>query len=130
MPRCLCTRFLQGGEPTQPLRVAGYASRLEAQRAAELWALQQRGVITELREQVDLFDDDHDGRRRSFKVDFAYREGRVLVFEDAKGMWSASFTRKWHLVMSRLARASFRLAVRVGRSGIKVIESRAPLEAA
>ena len=122
VPRCPCLAFHQPG--AQPFRTAGYASRLEAERAAQLQDLERSGAITDLREQVDLFDT-ADGV--TFRVDFAYREHGVLVYEDAKGIGSRSFFRKWADAQRRFPDARFRLSVR-GRGGsIYVREMSAPI---
>ena len=65
------------------IRTCGYASRIEAQRAAELALLQRAGTITELHEQPrTLLTADE----ISYKPDFCYRENGQLIYEEVKGV--------------------------------------------
>jgi hypothetical protein len=112
MPRCPCPGFHQLDALRPAIRTAGYASRLEAERAAQLQERERRGAISDLREQVDLFDT-ADGV--TFRVDFTYRERGIMVYEDSKGIGSRNFFRKWREAQRRFPRALFRLSLRQGR---------------
>lgn len=87
-------------------RTNGYASRREANRAAELHALQAGKVITDLKEQVRFnllpaMKPDFP-RPMQYIADFTYLEKGVLRIEDAKGMKTPVYKLKRRLMKQLL----------------------------
>lgn len=69
-------------------RSGKYASKREANRATELYLLQQIGDISDLEEQVKfVLVPKQDGERAvTYTADFRYKENGKTVIEDSKGM--------------------------------------------
>lgn len=102
----------------------------EAARYAELEALEQAGVIADLRCQVafvivDAVRDPYTGVRyaaRKYVVDYLYREGGRLIAEDFKGYETPMFRLKRQLFLLRYPDIELRVtrrsdsARRTGRS--------------
>lgn len=70
-----------------------YASMTERDRAEALHLLEQGRAITDLQEQVKV----ELVAGISWRLDFAYREGGALVFEDVKGFETKDFKLKCKL---------------------------------
>ncbi len=84
------------------IRHNGYASKREANRAAELQALQAAGKITELREQVRyvLLPPCPDyPRPLVYVADFVYVEDSKLHIEDVKGYRTEVYKIKKRLML-------------------------------
>jgi hypothetical protein len=64
-----------------------YASKYEAEIAMKLWALESRGIITELREQVSFTLVEGNGKIRPIRyvADFVYVQDGKRHIVDAKG---------------------------------------------
>lgn len=73
-------------------RYRGYASKKEAQRAADLKLLQQIGKIQDLREQVrfELIPKQEGERAVYYVADFVFMEDGVLHVEDVKSSYTSS----------------------------------------
>lgn len=86
------------------IRTNGYASKKEAARAQQLKLMQQAGLITDLREQVAFVIAPPvvvAGRKRpamKYIADFVYIEDGKLVVNDAKGVLTAVYKIKRHLM--------------------------------
>lgn len=86
------------------IRTNGYASKKEAARAQQLKLMQQAGLITDLREQVAFVIAPPvvlAGRKRpamKYIADFVYIEDGKLVVNDAKGVITAVYKIKRHLM--------------------------------
>ena len=79
----------------------GYSSRKEANRAAELQALQRSGVISGLREQTEwiLVPKQEGERAVKYRSDFDYRDEKgKLVVEDTKGFRTRDYVIKRKLM--------------------------------
>jgi hypothetical protein len=89
------------GQKYHSEREGRYASRREAKTAAKLWALQEAGLISELKEQVRIVLVPGDGKVAgvTYIADFTYKdsEGKGHVL-DSKG-----FKTETYLVKKRLA---------------------------
>jgi Protein of unknown function (DUF1064) len=88
------------------VRVGKYASKREAARALELLLLERSGAITGLREQVTYVLAPSviiQGRKRPalrYVCDFEYERDGVLITEDVKGVRTAVYITKRHLMKS------------------------------
>ena len=88
------------------IRTNGYSSKKEAKRADELKLLLFAGKISELIEQVTFVLAPSvvvQGRKRppmKYIADFVYVENGVRVVEDCKGMRTAVYNLKRHLMKS------------------------------
>jgi len=83
-------------------RINGYASKKEANRAAELHALQAAGVIANLQEQVNIeilpkFPPYN--RPLIYRADFVYELDGAQVIEDAKGFRTPVYILKKRLLL-------------------------------
>jgi hypothetical protein len=85
----------------------GYASALEARRAAELKLLEAAGEISGLREQVpfEIVPEQRDAsgklleRAATYVADFTYERGGEPVVEDVKGMKTSTYRLKRKLML-------------------------------
>jgi hypothetical protein len=84
-------------------RTRGYASKREANRAAELWALSKAGVIDSLKEQVrfEVVPATQLFRAVHYVADFVYTLDDVEVVEDAKGHRTKEYKLKQKLMFWR-----------------------------
>lgn len=87
-------------------RCGKYASKREANRAAELKILEIAGLVCDLREQV-VFELAASvvvqGRKRPplrYIADFVYSEGGKTIVEDVKGVITDAYRIKRHLMKS------------------------------
>ena len=109
------TKF--GARPT-----AGYASRAEAERAAELRLLARAGAIADLEEQP-LLDVHPDGCRPiRYRADFRYREGGRVVVEDVKSPATMTdvFRLKWKLLAWKYPACVRRISLRRRAGGFEI----------
>ena len=89
------------------IKTNGYASKREAKRAAELKLLAKAGKIQELREQVVFVLAPSvviGGRKRpqmKYIADFCYIENGKAVIEDVKGVLTAVYKLKRHLMAAQ-----------------------------
>jgi hypothetical protein len=91
------TRNKYGAKKMQVGEVT-FDSKKEAQRYMELQLLERAGEISNLRRQVKIeLMGQHrplytrTGRKMRLTADYAYTDGGVEVFEDAKGCWTRDF---------------------------------------
>jgi hypothetical protein len=83
------------------VKTDGYASKKEAQRAAELKLMQQAGHITDLREQVryELIPAQGSERACHYVADFVYFDAaNNLIVEDTKGFRTPDYVIKRKLM--------------------------------
>lgn len=82
-------------------RVGAYASKREANRAAELKLLEKIGEISDLEEQVkyELIPKQEGERPVTYIADFRYRENGQLVVEDSKGMKTQQYVIRRKLML-------------------------------
>ena len=87
-------------------RTNGHASKKEARRANDLAMLERAGLVTDLKEQVVFVIAPSVvilGRKRpsmKYIADFVYLEDGKQVVEDVKGMRTAVYVLKRHLMAS------------------------------
>lgn len=112
-PGCDCHRLRTGGgNKYHAVQIAGYGSKAEASRGAQLRLWAAVGVIDNLREHV-VFDVHPDGCARiTLNVDFAYTEDGVTVLEDHKGgaTRGGRFPVCWALLRWRYPEAILRIS--------------------
>ena len=127
MTRVATLRTLKRRSKYGAVRVAGYDSRLEAQRAADLRMLEKLGSISELREHPPLVVSPDGCERITYKVDFAYFDIRCCqqVYEDTKAKVTMTdvWRIKWKLAKWKFPGCIFRTVMR-GRHGFEVRDER------
>lgn len=85
------TAYVEGRAPVENKygneRSKRYASKYQAEIAAKLWALESRGIITDLREEVPVVLVSGNGKIRPiiYRADFVYKQDGVKHVVDAKG---------------------------------------------
>ena len=99
-----------------------FPSKLEADRYRQLMLMQEAGVISKLRLQVEFvinqaYQDAFTGEKMRaviYKADFTYleHETKRMVAEDTKGMETPVFKNKWRQVKELYPEYDFRLLKR------------------
>lgn len=85
------------------VRTNGYASKREANRAAELELLERAGKICNLRKQVKFVLIEKQGEHRAvtYVADFTYREADKPIVEDVKGFRTPVYRLKKRLMFDK-----------------------------
>jgi hypothetical protein len=122
---CACTRFKPAsGNKRNAVRVGGYASKLEHQRACELRTLQAGGAIANLGEQVVVNVAPDGCEAIMWRIDFRYEDNGKTVYEDAKGIEDDAFRIKAKLFRWKYPDNPLLLSIRGRGRSIEIHDTR------
>ena len=92
------------------IKTKGYDSKKESRRARDLKLMEKAGLISDLREQVpfELVPKQQGERSVKYLADFVYREGKMMIVEDVKGLRTQSYIIKRKLFKLKYPEYIFR----------------------